>query len=124
MKHTIVTCLACAVLMLTGSGHGQTERVSRIEREYAGVLGSLSPDLISKIRQLALLLQQEMADGRINEATIQRELQGGDVAGAIRELGPDATRLLDEIKSAFQSTYSEESLALLLQLLMSSRPTQ
>jgi hypothetical protein len=120
MKHMIVTCLVSVGLFLNSPSEGQTEMDGRIERQHAGALGALSPDLVSKIQQRAGLLQQRMADGRINDATIQQELQGGDVAGAIRGLGPDANRLLDEIKTSFQSHYSEESLALLLQLLMSS----
>jgi hypothetical protein len=70
-----------------------------------------------------MLVQKKLADGQINDATLQRELQGGDVGAAIRGLGPDANRLLDEIKAALQSNYSEESLALLLQLLTSSSPS-
>jgi hypothetical protein len=54
----------------------------------------------------------------MDRSTIQRELQAGDVGAVIRGLGPDANRLLDELKASFQSHYSEESLAVLLQLFM------
>jgi len=50
-------------------------------------------------------------------------MQSGDAAGAIRGLGPEAERLLNDIKSAFQSNYSEESLNVLLQALMSASAT-
>ena len=123
MQYIIVTGLLIVGLCLTSHSHGQTEPHRKIERQDAGALGSLSPDLVSKIRALAILVQEKLADGQINAATLQRELQGGDVGAAIRGLGSDANRLLDEIKASLQSNYSEESLALLLQLLTSSSPS-
>ena len=122
MQYIIVTSLLIVSLCVTGRSHAQTEPHSQIERQDAGVLGALSPDLISKIRELAILVQKKLADGQINDATLQRELQGGNVGAAVRGLGPDANRLLDEIKASLQSNYSEESLALLLQVLTSSSP--
>jgi hypothetical protein len=123
MQYIIVIGLLIVGLCLTSRSHAQAESHSQIGRQDAGVLGALSPDLVSKIRELAMLVQKKLADGQINDATLQRELQGGDVGAAIRGLGPDANRLLDEIKAALQSNYSEESLALLLQLLTSSSPS-
>jgi hypothetical protein len=123
MQYIIVIGLLIVGLCLTSRSHAQAESPSQIGRQDAGVLGALSPDLVSKIRELAMLVQKKLADGQINDATLQRELQGGDVGAAIRGLGPDANRLLDEIKAALQSNYSEESLALLLQLLTSSSPS-
>lgn len=120
MQYIIVTSFLIVGLCVTGRSHAQLEPHSQIERQDAGVLGALSPALISKIRELAILVQKKLADGQINDATLQRELQGGDVGAAIRGLGPDANRLLDEIKASLQSNYSEESLALLLQVLTSS----
>lgn len=87
------------------------------------MLGHLSPDLLSKIRALAIIVEKKQADGQITDATLQRELQGGDPGAAIRGLGPDANRLLEEIKASLQSNYNEESLSLLLlQALMGSAP--
>ncbi|MEP6888319.1 MAG: hypothetical protein ABI945_08340 [Nitrospirales bacterium] len=122
MQYFVVTCLVIVGLCWTSRSHGQTEPQHQIERQDADALGSLSPDLVSKIRELAMIVQKKLADGQISDATIQRELQGGDVGAVIRGLGPDANRLLDEIKASFQSNYSEESLALLLQALTSSSP--
>lgn len=123
MQYIIVTGLLIVGLCLTSRSHGQTDPNRQIERQEAGALGALSPELISKIRELVILLQKKLTDGQINDAMLQRELQGGDVRAAIRGLGPDAHRLLDEIKASLQSNYSEESLALLLQALTSSSPT-
>jgi hypothetical protein len=123
MPYIIVTSLLIVGLCLTSPSHGQSEPASQIEGQDAGALRSLSPDLVSRIRELAIIVQKKLADGQINDATLQRELQGGDVGAAIRGLGPDANRLLDEIKASLQSNYSEESLGLLLQVLTSSSST-
>jgi hypothetical protein len=101
----------------------QAESHSQIGQQDAGVLGALPPDLLSKIRELAILVQKKLVDGQINDAMRQQELQGGDMGAAIRGLGTDTNRLLDEIKASLQSNYSEESLALLLQVLMTSSQT-
>ncbi len=122
MQYIVVTCLVIVGLCWTSRSHGQPEPQHQIERQDAGSLGALSPDLVPKIRELAMIVQKKLADGQIDDATIQRELQGGDVGAVIRGLGPDANRLLDEIKASLQSNYSEESLALLLQVLTSSSP--
>jgi hypothetical protein len=123
MQYIIVIGLLIVVLCFPNRSQGQTDQTSQVERQDAQALGALSPDLISKIRELAILVQKKLADGQINDATLQRELQGGDVGAVIRGLGPDANRLLDEIKVSLQSNYSEESLAVLLQALTNSSPT-
>lgn len=123
MPYIVVTCLVIVGLCWTNRSHGQTEPQHQIERQDADVLGGLSPDLVSNIRALAILVQKRMAEGQINDAMLQRELQRGDAGSVIRGLGPDANRLLDEIKTSLQANYSEESLAVLLQALTNSSPT-
>jgi hypothetical protein len=121
MKQMMFLCLMSGGLFLTTPGQGQTGMDSQIKSE-TGVLGQLSPDLLSKIRALAVIVEKKLADGQITDAALQRELQGGDPSAAIRGLGPDANRLLEEIKASLQSNYSEESLSVLLQALMGSAP--
>jgi len=120
MKHIIVLCLVSGGLFLTSLGQGQTGTDDQSLRQEPSVLGGFSPDLLSKIRALALIVQKKMADGQISGSTLQQELQRGDASAAIRGLGPDANRLLEEIKTSLQSNYSEESLSLLLQALTGS----
>lgn len=118
MKYMIVLCLISAGLFLTHLSQGQTGIEGGMQRQEPGALSGFSPDLLSKIRALALIVQKKMADGQITGATLQQELQGGDASAAIRGLGPEANRLLEEIKTSLQSNYSEESLSVLLQALM------
>ena len=92
----------CFFLMLIESpSEAQIDVDGRMGQSNAGALGGLPPELISKIQALAVLLQQKTAEGKINDRAIQQHMQSGDAAGAIRGLGPEAERLLNDIKSAF-----------------------
>ena len=124
MKHMILLCLVSGGLFLTIPipSQGQIGTDSQIKPQEIGGLGQLSPDLLSKIRALAILVEKKQAEGQITDATLQRELQGGDPGAVIRGLGPDANRLLEEIKASLQSNYSEEALSVLLQALMGTAP--
>jgi len=118
MKHIIALCLVSGGLFLTDLSQGQTGIDGQSQRQELGALGGFSPDLLSKIRALALIVQKKIVDGQISGATLQQELQGGDASAVIRGLGPEANRLLEEIKTSLQSNYSEEALSVLLQALM------
>lgn len=117
MKFIFMSGLIALMLCVQSPSQGQMQIDGGIGQPRAGALESLPPDLLSKIQALAVLLQQKTAEGKINEATISRQLQSGDAAGMIRRLGPDAERLLNEIQDSFQSNFSEESLGVLLQAL-------
>ena len=122
MKLVMLACLVVFLMLIQSPSEAQIDVDSQMGQSNAGALGGLPPELISKIQALAVLLQQKTAEGKINDGAIQQHIQSGDAAGAIRGLGPEAERLLNDIKSAFQSNYSEESLNVLLQALMSASP--
>lgn len=122
MKLVMLACLVVFLMLIESPSEAQIDVDGRMGQSNAGALGGLPPELISKIQALAVLLQQRTAEGKINDGAIQQHMQSGDAAGAIRGLGPEAERLLNDIKSAFQSNYSEESINVLLQALMSASP--
>lgn len=122
MKLVMLACLVVFLMLIESPSEAQIDVDGRMGQSNAGALGGLPPELISKIQALAVLLQQKTAEGKINDGAIQQHMQSGEAAGAIRGLGPEAERLLNDIKSAFQSNYSEESLNVLLQALMSASP--
>ena len=122
MKLVMLACLVVFLMLIQSPSEAQIDVDGRMGQSNAGALGGLPPELLSKIQALAVLLQQKTAEGKINDGAIQQHIQSGDAAGAIRGLGPEAERLLNDIKSAFQSNYSEESLNVLLQALMSASP--
>ena len=115
----LVVALAFSLCLLSGLSFGQTS-VEDLKDAELGPLGVLPSDLLSKINQLALILQQNMNDGKLNDIQIQRELYDGNLAGVIKELGPEADRLLDDIRASFQANHNEESLSLMLHMLMNS----
>ena len=123
MKLVMLACLVVFLMLIESPSEAQIDVDGRMGQSNAGALGGLPPELISKIQALAVLLQQKTAEGKINDGAIQQHMQSGEAAGAIRGLGPEAERLLNDIKSAFQSNYSEESLNVLLQALMSASAT-
>jgi len=122
MKLVMLACLVVFLMLIQSPSEAQIDVDSQMGQSNAGALGGLPPELISKIQALAVLLQQKTAEGKINDGAIQQHIQSGDAAGTIRGLGPEAEHLLNDIKSAFQSNYSEESLNVLLQALMSASP--
>lgn len=81
----------------------------------AGILESLPPDVLDKVRALAGLLQQSINKGELTDAQIQHELQDGQLEQTIRGLGPDADRLMQEITSGLKSGQGESALSGLLQ---------
>ncbi|WP_447980414.1 hypothetical protein [Candidatus Nitrospira bockiana] len=101
------------LLALEPDGYGQT----------SGTFGMMSPALVAQIQQLAELLQQRMAEGKLDDAQIQTELQQGNLAAVIRELGPESTALLDQIKATLQSQHSEDELNAMLQGLLATVPS-
>ena len=122
MKHIIVLCLVSGGLFWTDLSQGQTGIDGPNQQQELGALGGFSPELLSKIRALAVMVQKKIVDGQISAAMLQQELQAGDASAAIRGLGPDANRLLEEIQASLQSNYSEESLSVLLQALTGTVP--
>jgi hypothetical protein len=83
-------------------------------------MGLLPPDIRPKIQALARILQDNLADGKLSDSRVQRELQNGNLPEVIQGLGPEAGRLLEEIKASFQANHNEQSLMMMLQLLMGS----
>ena len=121
MKLVMLACLVVFLMLIESPSEAQIDVDGRMGQSNAGALGGLPPELISKIQALAVLLQQKTAEGKINDGAIQQHMQSGDATVDSR-VGSGTERLLNDIKSAFQSNYSEESLNVLLQALMSASP--
>jgi hypothetical protein len=68
MKHIITIGLVSIGLVLATSSHAQTGMDVQNERQEAGALGALPSELVTKIRELAIIVQKKMADGQINHS--------------------------------------------------------
>lgn len=63
------------------------------------ILNSLPPELYKKMEQLSQMLDQQIKAGRLTDAQVHQELMSGRLEQTIRSLGPEAGRLMDEIKN-------------------------
>ena len=71
-------------------------------------------DVQAKMAQLAQILSEAIQSGRLSDAQIQANLNGGDAPAMIKSLGPEATQLLQEIAAGLKGKYTEEELSMLL----------
>lgn len=69
----------------------------------AGVLNALPADLYKKLERLARLLDQNIKAGKLTDTQLQQELMSGRLEQTIRNLGPEANRLMEEIQSDMQN---------------------
>jgi hypothetical protein len=67
-------------------------------------------DVQTKLQQLGLMLQQNIKEGKITEAQIQRELMSGNLQQAIKSMNPEASQLLDEINASMKNSPNAENL--------------
>jgi hypothetical protein len=87
------------------------------QQDAARVLNSMSPDLLSKVRALAQILQQGIKDGQLTDADIQQGMMSGRLAERLKQLNPEAEHLLEEISEASKQGKGpgEESLVPLIE---------
>ncbi|MCX5728250.1 MAG: hypothetical protein NTZ28_05345 [Nitrospirae bacterium] len=77
-------------------------------------MDALPSDVLAKVQQLAQMLQQDINEGKITDAQIQRELISGDLHQTIKSMNPEASDLLDEINASMKNSPNAESLPDLL----------
>lgn len=77
-------------------------------------LQDLPPDVQAKVAQLAQILAGAVQSGRLSDAQIQANLNGGDAPAMIKSLGPEAAQLLQDIAAGFKKKYSEDELYMVL----------
>ena len=116
----VITAFLLSTGLLFATASAQNAGQDSTSGRDPGVMGLLPPDVRPKIQALARILQENLAGGQLSDSGIQRDLQTGNLPAVIQSLGPDAGRLLEEIKASLQANQSEESLMMMLQLLMGS----
>lgn len=110
--------------LLVGNGQAQglsgMQELPRGTNQLAapGGVEGLPPELAPKIERLAAILQQNIQNGVLSDARIQQELQSGDLAAVIRELGPEPASLLEEISGTLKGRYTQDALSAMLSGLM------
>ena len=81
-----------------------------LSQNTAGILDALPSDVLAKVQQLGQMLQQNINEGKITEAQIQRELMSGNLQQTIKSINPEASQLLDEINASMKNSSNPENL--------------
>lgn len=105
-----IACCAC----LFAESYAQMTPGGPLPQNAAGILDVLPSDVRAKIQQLAQMLQQNINEGKITEAQIQRELMSGNLQQTIKSINPEASQLLDEINASMKNSPNAENLPELL----------
>ena len=113
---SFMSVVALTVCLLAVPGWAQHREES--SAPATDVLALMPAEVLPKLEMLASILQRNLTEGRLTEGQIGQELENGDLATLIQELGPDAAGLLQEIQSSLQSHHTNTSLTLMLQTLL------
>jgi len=81
-----------------------------LSQNTSGILDALPSDVLAKVQQLGQMLQQNINEGKITEAQIQRELMSGNLQQTIKSINPEASQLLDEINASVKNSANAENL--------------
>jgi hypothetical protein len=105
--------IAYCVLLFTVA-RAQMAPSSHPPANAAGILDALPSDVLAKVQQLTQMLQQNINEGKITDAQIQRELMSGNLQQTIKSMNPEAGHLLDDINASMKNGPNAENLPDLL----------
>ncbi len=105
--------IACCVFLFA-EAYAQMAPDDHLPQNTAGILDALPSDVRAKVQQLAQMLQQDINEGKITDAQIQRELMSGDLQQTIKSMNPEAGHLLDDINASMKNSPNAENLPDLL----------
>ena len=97
-RWSAILTIACCVFLVAEAG-AQMAPGGQRPQNTGGILDALPSDVQAKVQQLGEMLQQDIKEGKITEAQIQRELMSGDLQQTIKSINPEAGQLLDEINA-------------------------
>jgi hypothetical protein len=112
-RWSAILTIACCVCLFA-EVYAQMAPDVPLPQNSAGILDALPSDVLAKVQQLAQMLQQNINEGKITEAQIQRELMSGDLQHTIKSINPEASQLLDEINASMKNSPNAENLPELL----------
>jgi hypothetical protein len=104
-----ILTIACCVFLFA-EVYTQMAPGGPLSQNTAGILDALPSDVLAKVQQLGQMLQQNINEGKITEAQIQRELMSGNLQQTIKSINPEASQLLDEINAAMKNSSNAENL--------------
>jgi hypothetical protein len=105
--------IACCVFLFAEADAQMAPGVQQ-PQNTGGILDALPSDVQAKVQQLGEMLQQDIKEGKITEAQIQRELMSGNLQQTIKSMNPEAGQLLDEINASMKNSPNADNLPGLL----------
>ena len=108
-----ILTIACCVF-LAAEADAQIATGGHPSQSAEGIMDALPSDVQTKMHQLGLMLQQNIKEGKITDAQIQRELMSGNLQQTIKSMNPEAGQLLDDINASMKNSPNAENLPDLL----------
>ena len=108
-RWTALLTIACCVFLFA-EADAQMAPGDHLPQNTSGILDALPSDVRAKLQQLAQMLQQNINDGKITDAQIQRELMSGNLQQTIKSINPEAGHLLDDINATMKNSPNAENL--------------
>ena len=98
---TSIKILAPALLGLSlWLAHPAYAQVGGSQQDTTRILNEMSPETLSKVESLALILQQNLNEGTLSERDIREGLLSERLRERLKQLNPGAGQLLNEISEA------------------------
>ncbi len=70
------------------------------QQDATRTLNEISPDTLAKVQSLALILQQNLKEGKLSDNDIRQGLLSGQLRERLKQLNPEVEQLLNEIGEA------------------------
>ena len=113
-RWSAILTIACCVFLVAEADAQMAPPGGHLPQNTAGILDALPSDVLAKVQQLGQMLQQNINEGKITEAQIQRELMSGNLQQTIKSMNPEASQLLDDINASMKNSPNAENLPDLL----------
>ena len=108
-RWSAILTIACCVFLVAET-YAQMAPGDHLPQNTTGIMDALPSDVLAKVQQLAQMLQQDINEGKITDAQIQRELMSGNLQQTIKSINPEASQLLDEINASMKNSPNAKDL--------------
>ena len=108
-RWSAILTIACCVFLVAET-YAQMAPGDHLPQNTTGIMDALPSDVLAKVQQLAQMLQQDINEGKITDAQIQRELMSGNLQQTIKSINTEASQLLDEINASMKNSPNAKDL--------------
>lgn len=113
---SLLNSMALLLGLVLWFAHPSYAQVGGNQQDATRILNEMSPETLAKVQSLALILQQNVNEGKLSESEIRQGLLSGQLRERLKQMNPEAGQLLKEISDASKTGKGpgEESLIPLL----------